>query len=542
MSKSLKSILAALLAVLMVMGMASCAKTPASSTAPTPSGSDASSAASDAPKNAYAESGALPLTKDDVTLKILTLYAENYATGKAGTQKIWKWMTEQTGIKTDIEEYDAENMKTKLPLILSTDDLPDVFLRVNFTSGDLLNYASTNKIIALDQYIQDYGYYTKQLIEKYDYVNGALKAADGHVYSLAQFSSNHASTIGTCINTDWLKNVGMEMPTTLEELYTVLKAFKEQDANKNGDPNDEIPMSARSISGNMTFQNTFMGFVGLAEYWPVSGATFDDKDGEVFMTRTSDNYRYLLSWLHKCYAEGLLDSEVFSHTGDQFTEKKTANRVGVEAGSASLTSNEYAEKYGIHGDYLEIGSKLGDPVFGSSFPFNPNLYTVSATCKNPELAFMFGDFMYNEDASWLALKGEEGVDFEWTDKDNYQTKELANGNSWYILGNTWERDEWKPLASNEVGKQHDARVEKYRKDAWQHFLVFTQEETDQISMLSTDMSTVIDESMVKFIIGEGKDIDNDADWNAYVKQVTDLGLDDLTKVYQTAYDRFYGKG
>ena len=61
-------------------------------------------------------------------------------------------------------------------------------------------------------------------------------------------------------------------------------------------------------------------------------------------------------------------------------------------------------------------------------------------------------------------------------------------------------------------------------------------------MLSTDMATVIDEAFVKFITGEGKDIDNDADWNAYVKQVTDLGLDDLTKVYQTAYDRFYGKG
>ena len=81
---------------------------------------------------------------------------------------------------------------------------------------------------------------------------------------------------------------------------------------------------------------------------------------------------------------------------------------------------------------------------------------------------------------------------------------------------------------------------KYRKDAWQHFMVFTQEETDQISMLSTDMATVIDESFVKFITGD-MDVDSDDVWNKYVKQVTDLGLDDLTKVYQSAYDRFYGK-
>lgn len=165
MSKSLKSIFAAVLAVLMVLGMASCAKTPASSTAPTPSNTDTSSAASEAPKNAYAEKGTVPLTKEDVTLKILTLYSTASVTGKTGTQKIWKWMEEQTGIKAEIEEYDAENMKTKLPLILSGNNLPDVFLRVNFTSGDLINYAINKKIIALDDYIQDYGYYTKQILE-----------------------------------------------------------------------------------------------------------------------------------------------------------------------------------------------------------------------------------------------------------------------------------------------------------------------------------------------------------------------------------------
>ena len=80
----------------------------------------------------------------------------------------------------------------------------------------------------------------------------------------------------------------------------------------------------------------------------------------------------------------------------------------------------------------------------------------------------------------------------------------------------------------------------YWKDAWQHYMVFTQEENDQISMLSTDMATVIDESFVKFITGD-MDVDSDDVWNKYVKQVTDLGLDDLTKVYQSAYDRFYGK-
>ena len=89
---------------------------------------------------------------------------------------------------------------------------------MNFTSSDLLNYAGTNKIIALDDYIEQYGYYTKQILAKYDYANGALKSADNHVYALAQFDNSSWSG-SVSINTDWLKNVGMEKPTdTVEAL------------------------------------------------------------------------------------------------------------------------------------------------------------------------------------------------------------------------------------------------------------------------------------------------------------------------------------
>lgn len=43
------------------------------------------------------------------------------------------------------------------------------------------------------------------------------------------------------INTKWLENLGLEMPTTLEEPHSVLVAFKEQDANGNGDPTTKSP-------------------------------------------------------------------------------------------------------------------------------------------------------------------------------------------------------------------------------------------------------------------------------------------------------------
>ncbi len=209
--------------------------------------------------------------------------------------------------------------------------------------------------------------------------------------------------------------------------------------------------------------------------------------------------------------------------------------------AASGASQKYIDM-GINFEYLTVGSKVSPkPVLGRGMKFNPNIYAVSATCKTPELAFMFGDYFYSEEVSFAVYAGVEGETFKWTDKANFQFERFSTPNPYYMgAANAWIRDEWVQKQTAATAQKRDADRASCWKDAWQNYMVFSQEENDQISMLSTDMATVIDESFVKFITGD-MDVDSDDVWNKYVKQVTDLGLDDLTKVYQSAYDRFYGK-
>ena len=61
------------------------------------------------------------------------------------------------------------------------------------------------------------------------------------------------------IRKTWLDALGLEIPTTVEEYHNVLKAFKEQDANGNGDPNDEIPYSCRN-KGDSIWNATYGSF------------------------------------------------------------------------------------------------------------------------------------------------------------------------------------------------------------------------------------------------------------------------------------------
>ena len=71
---------------------------------------------------------------------------------------------------------------------------------------------------------------------------------DGKMYS---FTKNLPLRPKSCnqpiINKKWLDNLGLEEPKNLDELYNVLKAFKEQDANGNGDTDDEIPFTATDV-------------------------------------------------------------------------------------------------------------------------------------------------------------------------------------------------------------------------------------------------------------------------------------------------------
>ncbi len=496
---------------------------------------ESTSSQTEAESSLFNTDGELPIVNEPITLKVLTQDVTTHATGHIYTSKIWDWLTEQTGIKFEIETYSKEDLKTKIPLIMAGDELPDIFLRCDFSYGDLESYASAGKILAMDDLVEEYGYYTKQLMEERE-DTGVMYAADGHIYGLPTFNaSKDAGHPNFGINQEWLDNLGLQVPETMEQLYDVLVAFRDQDANGNGDPNDEIPMSV--LSTNMQAVNSMNSWVGIATYWPVTGVMFDDKDGEVYMVRTSDNYRYLLTWLNKFYEEGLLDSEVFTQASAELTQKREENRLGVTStyGKFDYTDKACGKELIYTG--LVLGSEVSEPVCGTAMSVNPNLFSISATTEYPEICFLLGDYFYSEEASWLSNYGVPGVNFEWTDEANYQFETITNaGNEYSLMINRWIREDWAQNPTDDLIKEYKEKVRANAKVTFQNYLVFSAEENDEISRLSTDMATVLDEYYVHFITGE-KDIETE--WDDYVKLVESLNLKELTELYQTAYDRLY---
>ena len=84
---------------------------------------------------------------------------------------------------------------------------------------------------------------------------------------------------------DWLDKFNLELPETIDEYYTVFKAFKTQDPNGNG-KDDEIPFSP--VGGN----NSDTQIVLFASAWNL-GCGFVNWEGKAVYSPLEPDFKYL---------------------------------------------------------------------------------------------------------------------------------------------------------------------------------------------------------------------------------------------------------
>lgn len=123
------------------------------------------------------------------------------------------------------------------------------------------------------------------------------------------------------INKQWLDKLGLSIPTNWDELYNVLKAFKTQDPNGNGQA-DEIPMDFISpgTGGFGDFQPVILlGSLGLSYTTSdgYGGSGYYVQDGKVGTFLTDDRYKTLVEFLNKLWSDGLINKEAFTHDYSQ---------------------------------------------------------------------------------------------------------------------------------------------------------------------------------------------------------------------------------
>ena len=416
-----------------------------------------------------------------------------------------------------------------------------------------------------------------KVIEENDEVRRAVTQDDGSIVTFCHWEPNIARSAywGYAIRKDWLDRLGLAVPTTVDEAYEVLKAFKEQDANGNGDPNDEIPFSCCNWWGT-----AHPGFDTLAAAFSLKVNVMyrDPQAGKItYWTEynNGENFKAYVETMRKWYEEGLIDEEFVSQKYDGWTAKITGDKVGmffcfpdsVGSWEDSIKQTLKDNAYGNPDDVCIYGLVPLKGIDGVPYTYDndnamvsfaganqPTVITTAAV-KNGHIdkCLELLNYLYSEEGSELNNWGVEGVSYtKDADGTHHWTEAVTNDPDYGMADAVFKYalptlGGWPKAMSYEAWGSMNLVVPDQITTHKNYALSDTSldipsfalnaEEQETYSRIITDVNTAVSEVYLSVITGK-KDV---AELDALLAQVKSMGIGDAVAAYQSAYDRYMNR-
>ena len=487
------------------------------------------------------------------------------------------WIQEKTNVKINFEEIPDTEWDTKVNLLIASDELPDAFIYGGFSAAELADYGSQGVFLALNDIIEEHGHYVKQVFDQQEALPGAYTALDGNIYTLPDINECYHCfySMRAWINQQWLTNLGLEYPNTVDEVVNVLRAFKEQDANGNGDPNDEIPFSGNATSWNSTIYpfllNSFL-------HYDTSNLSVKE-DGTVIFTPLQPEFKEGLQWIASLIDEGLIEKEALTQTEEQLKTKGSNLDVALLGGFTSATwwsgvgsdngegsrCREYSGLSPLEGPN---GVRIS-PWAGTGFNMGNSVITTA--CEDPVPLFKMLDYMLSDEATLRSQIGELGVDYNEPTEGapgingkpalyakiptSTSTGGTTGDESTTAMQNVFPSNRTSDFRLGEQADYNDPET-KWQQEprlynesatyfapyADEHMMYpgavnLTAEESEKINFMKTQINDYVKENIVLFLAGEKS---FDTDWDSFIAEFDNLKLDEYMELRQMAYTRQYG--
>lgn len=493
-----------------------------------------------------AEPSTMPLVKEPINL---TGYCLQSPQGGIGNEMIaWKVLEEMTGIHIDWTDVPTDNQAEVLNVMLASGELPDIIYACGFSNNDLVKYGSMGLFADLTDAYNKYAYNLQTVAEQYPGIKKGLVMADGKIYGFPHLKlGDNMLTNKIFVNPDWLKVVGLEMPTNFAEFEAMLYAFRDNDCNGNGDPTDEIPYIIRYKEDH--FLPSLYTFFGLGNRGTAHRyVDWDEEKNALRFIPTSERFKDLLTVAHKWYADGLIDPETFQNTSSkQIVAKAGSGLVGVHSDFVTNTGSVYQD---IFRCIPVMENYYGEKLYTrrSNTIASLGAFVVSAECPYVDELVKWADFFYGEEGMLMYNMGVEGVTFEFDENGKPQWKdEMIHDPNGLTL--TQKRVQYMGFQSGcgawtddtyqgaETYWTSTELMDDYRKylptEIWEAFSP-TPEEAEEMDYLWTDIQSYLNESIAGFITGS---ISLDT-WDQYVATIESMGLARYMEIYDAMYQRY----
>jgi putative aldouronate transport system substrate-binding protein len=510
------------------------------------------------------EGNKYPITSEETELNIMA--GEDRFVQNVEENELTKEYEQKTNVKVKWEMVAQKSIKERLNLALSTGDvLPDVFLNMKLNNQQVVSYGiEQGLLIDLKPYIEKYAPNLKAMFEYDPMIEKIITAPDGGIYTLPQVEETYhvKAPQKAWIYKPWLDKLGLEVPQTTEELRVVLEAFATKDPNGNKKA-DEIPMTGATTGWSTSIVDFIMnGFIYTYQYqrWIV------DEEGNVSVPYNTPEWREGLKYLNGLHKDKLLDEAAFSQDAAQLKQAvmfEEAPLVGVVAAGAktafcSLNNPRFK-------DYVALppleGPKGAKTTATNTCSVNIGKFAISNQCKDPAVAIRWIDYFYSQEGTLRAVMGVEGRDWRKAeegekgvnDEQGVYHRILKYGKEqnvcWNKLVPCFYRDK---LRNGEVIDEtsqekmlYDITKEYYSPYFVENIMLplfMSSEEAEEIAeyayLISDTKTGYVTVSYSKFILGEW-DVNDDGQWDKYIKQLEGMGLKRFIEIQQKNYKAQY---
>ena len=438
-------------------------------------------------------------------------------------------------------------------LMLASRDLPDVleYDWVSSYSGGPGKAISDGIIVSLNDLIEDGKMPNfKKVVDDNPGLVKMLTTDKGDYYVFPSLSlDTYTNFGGFYLRKDWLDELGLDVPETIDEWEAVLTAFKEK---KGATAPFSVIKEYMSESNNNIWTPAF----GV-------GMHFYVEDDVVKFGPMEEGYKEYLKLMKKWMDNGLLDQDVISNDWKIVDAKMLSGKSGAGYGAVGAKFGKYLTLAKETGDtsfnlvaapqvVMNKGEKSG---FGNYVPEYTGSDSAAITTKNTkrELTAQVLDYFYSEEGAKLKNFGVEGVTYN--DENGYpRYTELITKNPDGLamsqaMAKYFRANVGAPGFSNapeyleqyyEYDGQRDAikiyndNVEENAKNYYPVQAAMTPEEASEYASIMNEVDTYRNEMFVKFLIGT-EPIEN---YDKFIDTMNSLGMQKALKIKQDAYDRF----
>ena len=488
--------------------------------------------------------GTMPITEEPISITIAAKQA-SYVSDWNGLP-VLEELEKRTNVHVDYQMVPEQGSTEKFNVMLAGNELPDAFLSSDFTPAQSVSNGKNGIFLNIKDLLAENTPNFNKVLEEYPDVEADITAPDGNIYAMPQLYMDFPS-LGVnklWFNDNWMEALDAELPTTMDELYNLMVRMHTEDPNGNGEQ-DELPLSnaQNNIDNLVTF---FGGAYGVCNRGDKNkNIDFDEETQKVRYYPTTDGYKEMMKFFVKCYQEGLIDPELFTMDKTKLLAKGAEGKVGM-----FIQPNTFYETADM--TLTPLGEPLigpeGDQMLSAISPMvcNVNGLIITATNPYPEETLRWVDYFYGDEGAeliWMGIKDEtyyedENGDFKY--KDEYLDpfpQSLGETTCWMAIAWPGIKSEKFGGGVNHYGPKTMAANETLQnfqpEEIWPQFM-FEPEESDKVVQYESDLNSYIKDMQAQWITGR---TDVDGSWEEFLSTLKTMGSEELTALYQAAYDR-----